>query len=170
MSYKKQQSKQQDQVLNDGAFADAIKIISVCLATFFICLVMSLCGCTEQMKRTFRDAAVSVSDCAFHTSLGCASQATAGCDKPSEGEGYGEFGKCLVNRSASCSGRGLGMCLLKGIASVVGTTSVAAGGVGCVNDSSLQEIESCVSDVTLETESEAVSAVAYCYRATCIGE
>tara|TARA_R100000664_G_C2712863_1_gene108985 strand:- start:691 stop:879 length:189 start_codon:yes stop_codon:yes gene_type:complete len=62
------------------------------------------------------------------------------------------------------------MCLLKGIASVVGTTSVAAGGVGCVNDSSLQEIESCVSDVTLETESEAVSAVAYCYRATCIGE
>jgi len=170
MSYKKQQSKQQDQVLNDGAFADAIKIISVCLATFFICLVMSLCGCTEQMKRTFRDAAVSVSDCAFHTSLGCASQATAGCDKPSGGEGYGEFGKCLVNRSASCSGRGLGMCLLKGIASVVGTTSVAAGGVGCVNDSSLQEIESCVSDVTLETESEAVSAVAYCYRVACMGD
>ena len=170
MSYKKQQSKQQDQVLNDGAFADAIKIISVCLATFFICIVMSLCGCTEQMKRTFRDAAVSVSDCAFHTSLGCASQATAGCDKPSGGEGYGEFGKCLVNRSASCSGRGLGMCLLKGIASVVGTTSVAAGGVGCVNDSSLQEIESCVSDVTLETESEAVSAVAYCYRVACMGD
>ena len=113
---------------------------------------------------------MSVSDCAFHTSLACASQATAGCDKPSGGEGYGEFGKCLVNRSASCSGRGLGLCLLKGIASAVGTTSVAAGGVGCVNETSLQEIESCVSDVTLETESEAVSAVAYCYRVACIGE
>ena len=135
-----------------------------------VMVVFSLCGCTEQTKRIFKDAAVSVSDCAFHTSPACASQATAGCDKPSDGEGYGEFGKCLVNRSASCSGRGLGLCLLKGIASVVGTTSVAAGGVGCVNETSLQEIESCVSDVTLETESEAVSAVAYCYRVACIGE
>ena len=170
MSLKKQQNKQQANQLNEGAFADTIRVISVCLATFFICLVMSMCGCTEQVKRVFRDAAVSVSDCAFHTSLGCASQATAGCDKPSEGEGYGEFGKCLVNRSASCSGRGLGLCLLKGIANAVGTTSVAAGGVGCVNDSSLQEIESCVSDVSLETESEAVSAVAYCYRVACMGE
>ena len=133
-------------------------------------LVFSLCGCTEQSKRLFKEAAVSVADCAFHTSLGCASQATAGCDKPSNGEGYGEFGQCLVNRSASCSGRGLGMCLLKGIASVVGTTSVAAGGAGCVNDSSIEEVKACVADVTLETESEAVSAVAYCYRAACIGE
>lgn len=62
------------------------------------------------------------------------------------------------------------MCLLKGIASVVGTTSVAAGGAGCVNDSSIEEVKACVADVTLETESEAVSAVAYCYRAACIGE
>jgi hypothetical protein len=62
------------------------------------------------------------------------------------------------------------MCLLKGIANAIGTTSVAAGGVGCVNEESLQEIESCVSDVTLETESEAVSAVAYCYRVACTGD
>ena len=133
-------------------------------------LLFSLCGCTEQTKQIFKNAAVSVADCAFHTSIGCASQATAGCDKPSNGEGYGEFGECLVNRSASCSGRGLGLCLLKGIANVVGTTSVAAGGVGCVDDQSIEEIKSCVSDVTLETESEAVSAVAYCYRVACIGE
>ena len=53
---------------------------------------------------------------------------------------------------------------------MVGTTSVAAGGVGCVDDQSIEEIKSCVSDVTLETESEAVSAVAYCYRVACIGE
>ena len=156
--------------MNQYTAATSLQIIGFAICAIIIMVVFSLCGCTEQTKRIFKDAAVSVSDCAFHTSLACASQATAGCDKPSGGEGYGEFGKCLVNRSASCSGRGLGLCLLKGIASVVGTTSVAAGGAGCVNETSLQEIESCVSDVTLETESEAVSAVAYCYRVACIGE
>ena len=156
--------------MNHQSAMTSLQIIGISFCAVLLMLVFSLCGCTEQSKRLFKEAAVSVADCAFHTSLGCASQATAGCDKPSNGEGYGEFGQCLVNRSASCSGRGLGMCLLKGIASVVGTTSVAAGGAGCVNDSSIEEVKACVADVTLETESEAVSAVAYCYRAACIGE
>tara|TARA_R100000278_G_scaffold46215_2_gene40170 strand:- start:7415 stop:7867 length:453 start_codon:yes stop_codon:yes gene_type:complete len=146
------------------------RIAGLVVVAIILLFAVTMCGCTEQSRQLFKDAAVSVSDCAFHTSLACASQATAGCDKPSDGEGYGEFGQCLVNRSASCSGRGLGMCLLKGIANVVGTTSVAAGGVGCVNDDSLEEIKTCVADVTLETESEAVSAVAYCYRSACIGD
>ena len=47
---------------------------------------------------------------------------------------------------------------------------MAAGGVGCTGDKSMAEVKACVADVTLETESEAVSAVAYCYRAACIGE
>ena len=144
------------------------KLTGIALAAIIISFALSTCGCTEQYKRIFKDAAVSVTDCAFHTSLGCASQATAGCDKPSNGGGYGEFGQCLVNKSASCSGRGLGLCLLKGIANVVGSTSVAAGGVGCTGEESLDEIRSCVSDTTLETESEAVSAVAYCYRSVCM--
>ena len=168
MSYKKQQSKPRQLATEDEYLYSTFKLFCGVFSLMFLAIVLSLCGCTEQTKRIFKNAAVSVSDCAFHTSLACASQATAGCDKPSGGEGYGEFGKCLVNRSASCSGRGLGMCLLKGIANVVGTTSVAAGGVGCVNEESLQEVEGCVSDVTIETESDAVQTVAYCYRQVCM--
>lgn len=156
--------------MNHYTAMTSLQIIGIAFCAVFMMLVLSLCGCTEQSRQLFKQAAVSVADCAFHTSLGCASQATAGCDKPGEGDGYGEFGQCLVNRSASCSGRGLGLCLLKGIANVVGTTSVAAGGVGCTGDESMAEVKACVADVTLETEGEAVSAVAYCYRAACIGE
>lgn len=154
--------------LNQYLSMSNCKTIGFAVIGILFLFAITMCGCTEQSRQLFKDAAVSVGDCAFHTSLACASQATAGCDKPSDGEGYGEFGQCLVNRSASCSGRGLGMCLLKGIANVVGTTSVAAGGVGCVNDESLEEIKACVSDVTLETESEAVTAVAYCFRQSCM--
>ena len=145
-----------------------MQIISIAFCAMLMMFILSICGCTEQSRKLFKDAAISVADCAFHTSLGCASQATAGCEKPSEGEGYGDFGKCLVNHSASCSGRGLGLCLMKGIANVVGTTSVAAGGVGCAGVDSLDQVHACVADTTLETESEAVEAVAYCYRYVCM--
>ena len=57
---------------------------------------------------------------------------------------------------------------MKGLANVVGSTSVAAGGVGCVGEESLGGIRACVADTTLETEGEAVAAVAYCYRAACL--
>lgn len=145
-----------------------VKLAAFAVGAIFLALVFSTCGCTEQYRRIFKDAAVSVADCAFHTSLACASQATAGCDKPSGGEGYGEFGQCLVDRSSSCAGRGLGLCLMKGLANVVGSTSVAAGGVGCVGEESLVQVRACVADTTIETESEAVSAVAYCYRYACL--
>jgi hypothetical protein len=138
---------------------------AVCL---ILLLILSAFGCTEQSRRIFKDSVVSATDCAFHTSLACASQAAAGCEKPSNGEGYGEFGQCLVNRSASCSGRGLGVCLLKGIANVIGSTSVAAGGAGCVGSNSLDQVKACVADVTIETESDAVQTVAYCYRHVCM--
>jgi hypothetical protein len=171
MFCKKRPSKRQEAVAkllpnHDDIFPVKLAVFS--FGAIILALILSTCGCTEQTRRIFKDAAVSVSDCAFHTSLACASQASAGCEKPSNGEGYGEFGQCLVNRSASCSGRGLGLCLLKGIANVVGTTSVAAGGVGCTGDEALDQIRSCVLDTTLETESEAVSAVAYCYRFYCL--
>ena len=58
--------------------------------------------------------------------------------------------------------------MLKGIANVVGTASVAAGGVGCTGEEGMEEVRSCVGDVTLETESEAISAVAACYRRVCM--
>ena len=149
---------------------NAMRVIVISLICLSLCVILSLCGCTKAQRALFRDGVVTVSDCAFYTSIGCASQAAAGCNSPElPGQGYGEFGQCLVNRSSSCAGRGLGLCLLKGIASVVGTTSVVAGGVGCTGDESLQEVRSCVADVTLETESDAVQAVAACYRRACIG-
>ena len=145
-----------------------IKLAAIAFGAIVLALVFSTCGCTEQTRRIFKEAAVSVADCAFHTSLGCASQATAGCEKPSNGDGYGEFGQCLIDRSSSCAGRGLGLCLMKGIANAVGSTFVAAGGVGCAGEGSLNQVRACVADTTLETESEAVTAVAYCYRAACL--
>mgnify|MGYP003112785005 FL=1 len=171
MFFKKRQTKRQEAVAklfpNDQEVLP-FKLAMIGLVAIVLAVVFSTCGCTEQTRRIFKEAAVSVADCAFHTSLGCASQATAGCEKPSGGKGYGEFGQCLVDRSSSCAGRGLGLCLMKGLANVVGSTSVAAGGVGCVGEESLDQVRACVSDTTLETESEAVAAVAYCYRAACL--
>ena len=171
MFFKKRQTKRQEAVAklfpNDQEVLP-FKLAMIGLVAIVLAVVFSTCGCTEQTRRIFKEAAVSVADCAFHTSLGCASQATAGFKKPSGGEGYGEFGQCLVDRSSSCAGRGLGLCLMKGLANVVGSTSVAAGGVGCVGEESLDQVRACVSDTTLETESEAVAAVAYCYRAACL--
>ena len=174
-SSNKPPSKHQLHQLSDNADEiemtfSALRIIIICLFCLGLCIVLSLCGCTKAQRALFSSGVVTVADCALYTSLGCASQAVAGCDTPDvPGQGYGEFGQCLVNRSSSCAGRGLGLCLLKGITSVVGTTSVVAGGVGCTGDESLKEVRSCVADVTLETESEAVQAVAACYRRTCIG-
>ena len=171
MFFKKRQTKRQEVVaklLPDHDDIFPVKLAVFSFGVVILALIMSTCGCTEQTRRIFKEAAVSVADCAFHTSLGCASQATAGCEKPSNGDGYGEFGQCLIDRSSSCAGRGLGLCLMKGIANVVGSTSVAAGGVGCVGEESLDQVRACVADTTLETESEAVTAVAYCYRAACL--
>lgn len=154
--------------LNHYMSMTSCRIIGFMVMALLALLTLSMCGCTEQGRRLFKDAAVSVSDCAFHTSVACAAQATLGCDKPEGGQGYGEFGQCLVDKSSHCSGRGLGMCLLKGIANVVGSTSVVAGGVGCSGEENLAQVRACVADTTLETESEAVSAVAYCYRNVCM--
>ena len=155
----------------DGPMDAALKFICLMIASLWCMAAANNCGCTPYQQRMFKDAVVSVSDCALYTTLGCASQAVAGCDTPDHpGQGYGEFGQCLVNRSSSCTGRGLGLCLLKGISSVVGTTSVVAGGVGCTGDESLIEVRACVADVTLETESGAVQAVAACYRMECLGD
>lgn len=171
MFFRKRQTKRQEAVaklFHSSDISVPVRLVGVAVAAIIITLLFSTCGCTEQYRQMFKNAAVSVGDCAFHTSLACASQASAGCEKPSGGKGYGEFGQCLVDKSASCSGRGLGLCLLKGIANVVGSTSVAAGGVGCAGNESLDQVRSCVADTTLESESEAVSAVAYCYRFHCL--
>tara|TARA_R100001086_G_scaffold51514_4_gene22967 strand:- start:4191 stop:4691 length:501 start_codon:yes stop_codon:yes gene_type:complete len=153
---------------SDKPMEIAFEFIGMCMLVLWSLIALSMCGCTKAQWSEFQSSVVTVSECALHTSLGCASQAAAGCTTPSSMNGYGEYGQCLVDKSASCSGRGLGLCLLKGIGNAVGSTSVAAGGVGCTGDEGMSEVRHCVADVTLETESEAVSAVAACYRRVCL--
>ena len=157
-----------DKYTADKPMEIAFEFIIICILSVWALFVMSMCGCTDAHLSAFKSGVVSVSECALHTSLGCASQAAAGCETPSTMDGYGDYGQCLVNKSASCSGRGLGLCLLKGIGNASGSTSVAAGGVGCTGEEGMEEVRACVGDVTLETESEAVSAVAACYRRVCM--
>lgn len=155
---------------SDKPMEIVFEFVLICILAFWGLLAMSFCGCSTTQVKQFKSAVVSVGECAMHTSLACASQATAGCELPPAGGDYGEYSQCLVNKSSSCSGRGIGLCLLKGVAQVAGTTLVAAGGVGCTGEESMIEVRSCVADVTLETESEAVSAVAACYRRVCMEE
>ena len=153
---------------SDRPMEIVFEFVFICILSFWGLVALSFCGCNPSHVRQFKSEVVSVGECALHTSLACASQATAGCELPSPGGDFGEYGQCLANKSASCSGRGLGMCLLKGVANVVGNTFVAAGGVGCSSEEALAEVRHCVADVTLETESEAVGAVAECYRRVCM--
>lgn len=153
---------------SDKPMEIVFEFVIICILAFWGLVAMSFCGCSPSHVKTFKNEIVSAGECALHTSLACASQATAGCELPGQGGDYGEYGQCLVNKSASCSGRGLGLCLLKGIVNVAGSTSVAAGGVGCSGEESLAEVKECVGDVTVETESEAVGAVAACYRRVCM--
>lgn len=152
----------------DGPMQAVFDFIGICYIVVLVLTIINYIGCTRVQRDTLKSAVVSVSDCAFHTSMACASQALAGCPSPSDGEGYGEFGNCLVDKSASCSGRGLGLCLLKGVVNVAGSLNVAGGGVGCTGNEGISEVKSCVSDVTLETEVDAVNAVAACYRHVCM--
>ena len=153
----------------DGPMDAAIKFILLVVASIWCLAVVNSCGCTPHQQRMFTDAFVNVADCALYTSLGCASQSVSGCDRPAASGGdYRKFGKCLVGRSSSCAGRGLSLCLLGGIVNVAGTSSVVAGGVGCTGEIGISKVNDCVSDTTLESESDTVQAVAACYRMVCM--
>jgi len=154
----------------DGPMQAAFDFIGICIIVAWVVVALNCLGCTRIQRDAFRSSVVDVSDCAFHTSVACAAQALTGCESPVSGSGYGEFGECLVDKSASCSGRGLGMCLLRGVVNVAGTLSVGAGGVGCTSEENLAEVKSCVADVETETEAEAVGAVAACFRRVCMEE
>jgi hypothetical protein len=45
---------------------------------------------------------------------------------------------------------------------------VVSGGVGCSSEAMQAKIHTCVSDTTIETEEEAVEAVAACQRQVCL--
>tara|TARA_Y100001938_G_C7943970_1_gene355766 strand:- start:49 stop:543 length:495 start_codon:yes stop_codon:yes gene_type:complete len=157
---------------NDPEMEVVFKFMGGAVVLLYFMLALTQCesGCTPYQKQLFKDSFVSTADCSFHTSLACASQAMSGCDRvDSPGGSYKEFGDCLVTRSTSCAGKGLSMCLLGGMANVAGGI-FAAGGVGCSGQESVDEIKACVRDAEMETEAEAVQAVAYCTRKVCMEE
>lgn len=141
------------------------------MATFllWVIVIASQCGCTQSQLRSINRGVVTAGDCALHTSMACASQALGACNEHREGSGsgYGNLGGCLVREAASCTGRGIGRCLYAGLVRAVGGGPVVAGGIGCTGEESLETVESCVRDTTIESEAEAVGAVASCYLVVC---
>tara|TARA_R110002012_G_scaffold2527_4_gene12246 strand:+ start:13382 stop:13561 length:180 start_codon:yes stop_codon:yes gene_type:complete len=45
---------------------------------------------------------------------------------------------------------------------------VVSGGVGCSSEPLQAKIQACISDTTIETEEEAIEAVAACQRRVCL--
>jgi len=173
MSLSKQPNQQQENnhFQKESDFPDAVsKILILSGIAIIIAALINILACNPKTIDIVKTATVTVTDCAFHTSVACAAQSTAGCAAPDESGNFGEYAECLVEKSKSCSSKGLGLCLLKGLTSAARSSFVVAGGVGCVEESNLETIRQCVLDTTMETEREAVNAVAYCYRSQCIGE
>lgn len=173
MSSNKQQNPQREgsHYHQESDFPDSVaKFLIITGVVIIIAAIINILACNPKTIDIVKQATVTVTDCAFHTSVACAAQSTAGCATPEESGDFKEYAECLVEKSKSCSSKGLGLCLLKGLTSAARSSFVVAGGVGCVEESNLETIRQCVLDTTMETEREAVNAVAYCYRAQCVGE
>ena len=64
-----------DKYTSDRPMEIAFEFIIICILSVWALFVMSMCGCTDAHLNAFKSGVVSVSECALHTSLGCASQA-----------------------------------------------------------------------------------------------
>ena len=143
----------------------------ILLIVFFLFIISTIvAGCTAAQRQIFKDGLVSTSDCAVHSSLGCAAQAMGGCPPPLttwESEQWGDYGSCLAEKAASCSASALARCAFRSIVNSI-DGPVVGGGAGCNDSVSKEQIEQCVLDADIETEAEAVQAVAYCTRKVCL--
>ena len=137
-------------------------------ASLVLILFLNMCSCTPSMRKALKENLFSVADCSLHTSLGCAAQGIGGCLGPTPGGDYSEFAQCLVDKSSSCAGRGLALCAYGGMKRAFPDAPLAGGFVGCAGEDGLEDVKGCVRDVTIETEQEAVGAVADCYRQVCL--
>lgn len=145
------------------------------VALWTVVIVLSLCallitpGCTASQLAALEDGLVSLKDCSVYSSLGCASQAMAGCQIPdgSGGSGWDQYGDCLAEKSLSCGSAALARCSYRAVAAAAGGP-VVFGGTGCNDDEGRTALLSCVSEVPIENEAEAVVAVASCTRKVCL--
>ena len=134
----------------------------------FVTMILSS-GCTASQLAALEDGLVSMGDCSLYSSVGCASQAMAGCQLPENSgeQGWGSYGDCLVEKSLSCGSAALARCSYRAIAAAAGGP-IIIGGTGCKDDDSKAAIKSCVAESGLENEAGAVESVARCTRKICL--
>jgi len=135
-------------------------------------LIFLVAACTQAQRNLFKSSLIGVAECGFYTTVGCAAQATGGCAQPEadwSAPDWASYKDCLVTRGSSCTGSGIARCLFGGLRRAVGG-SIIAGGAGCTGEGDLNLVKECSRDSEAETQSEAVQAVAACYRVVCLGE
>ena len=107
---------------------------------------------------------------ALHTSLACTTQSVGACEIPQdswEGDDWSRYADCIADNSKRCSSQGIARCAMNAAMRAAGGP-VASGGVGCSSEPLQAEIQACISDTTIETEEEAIEAVAACQRRVCL--
>ena len=137
--------------------------------TLFMVLQMTV-GCTALQQQQIKDGFVSAAECSMLSAIGCAAQSMGACPPPLTvwgGAEWGDYGDCLVERSASCSTTALARCAYRSIADAI-DGPVVAGGVGCSGPQEQEAIKACVRDSTVESEEEAIQAVAWCQKKVCM--
>jgi hypothetical protein len=140
-------------------------------AALFCLVSLSAIGCATLPLSSLRDGAATLGSCSIHTSLGCAAQALGACPPPLDtwnGDDWSSYASCIGDKSAKCATAGLARCSWTAMSRAIGGP-VASGGVGCSSEAMQAKIHACVSDTTIETEEEAVEAVAACQRRVCLG-
>ena len=163
---------------------------TILIATFLLALslafiIVSTKGCAYIEK--LGPALSSVGGCALHTTLGCVTQAGGDCPTPSDvwdKDDWHQYGACLSDRSSSCSFNGLAGCLYRSLGRATGTTfsrtSLSSGLAPSArvafemegspeNEVVRGRIDACMANATMETEDDAISAVAACQRKACVG-
>ena len=139
-------------------------------------------GCVT--AQGIEDGIYSAADCSITTSLSCATMAIGGCILPSvngPGNGWKLYADCHWDRAKECERAGLARCALAGAVEAAGfpglgrssgslimlETHATVPGYRCDVDT----VRSCVSDARIESKSEAIATVAYCFRHVCkVGE
>jgi hypothetical protein len=135
-------------------------------AAALIVIVFLQPGCSPSQLQGLRDGAIGLGSCSLHTSLGCVSQAIGACSIPADdwgSEDWSSYASCVADKSGRCSAAGLAKCTVSSAIRAAGGP-VVMGGVPCDQN----EIARCVNDTTIETEAEALSAVAACQRRVCL--
>ena len=117
------------------------------------------------MNQTIHDGMYSAANCTVSTSIACAVQGIGGCIVPSieeAGSSWENYAICLWGRTKDCQLEGLARCGVAGMVEAMGFP-VLAGGAPC--DTEL--VKDCITEARIETKTEAVKTVSFCYREVC---